>query len=166
MGRRTALERSFFITFWVFFPVIQRFSMVGSQQSTENCTITVATINIRDGKNARLNAACRCLSQMNVGIGVLTETKFMNKKYTKRCEGYTIKATKAESRHCGGVALIYKKQKTWTLESVKCFGPNVIRATITMGQKRYSLIGAYIPSSETTGQTLDFINKAKMEANN
>ena len=94
--------------------------MVELRRDTRNCFTTVATLNIRDARNAGLEGACRCMSQMNVGIAVLTETKLTNNKHTKRCEGYAIIATKAESRHCGGVALIYRKEKNWTLERVKC----------------------------------------------
>jgi len=98
---------------------------------------------------------------MNVDIGILTETKFSNDKYTKYAEGYTVIGTKTNGRQ-GGVALIYRdRMDGWVLESTTQFGPNVIRATLVSGRKRWYIIGAYIPPSEDDGTTNDFITMAR-----
>ena len=129
-------------------------------------SLAIATLNIIDGRRWRLNAAVRCLAGMHIDLAVLTETKLSSDHYTKHCFGYNVIATESDV-HSGGVALVYKKARHWALESVKCFGPNVIRATIVCGQKRWSLIGAYVsPSDERYSATLDFITKAYSESNN
>lgn len=74
--------------------------------------------------------------------------------------GYTLSATEAKNTHQGGVALFYRKAANWHVEGVKRFGPNVIGATLVSGNWRRSIIGAYIPPSETNGETLKFIQLA------
>ena len=49
------------------------------------CGLKMATLNIQDGRRNRLNAALRCMKQMEIDLGVLTETKFQNDKFTKAC---------------------------------------------------------------------------------
>ena len=45
-------------------------------------------------------------------------------------------------------------------------GPNVIRTTLVSGRKRWHLIGAYIPPSDDTGETLNCITQARTTVNN
>ena len=97
-------------------------------------SLAIATLNIIDGRRWRLNAAVRFLAGMKIDLAVLTEMKLSSDHYTKHCFGYNVIATESDE-HSGGVAIVYKKSKYWALESVQCFGPNVIRATIVYGQK-------------------------------
>jgi len=119
----------------------------------------LATLNITDGRNSRLNAAIHCMEQANVDVGLLTETKLATDKYTKSAMGYTVSATKAVGMN-GVVALVHWLGKGWGLESIRGFGPNVIRATLVSGQRRWYVIGGYIPPSEEDGSTLGFIAQA------
>ena len=128
-------------------------------------TLRLATLNITDGRRNRLNAALRCMRQMNVDVAVLTETKFQNNKFTKNAEGFKVFGTVTEGKQ-GGVALIYRTAEDWVLESTQAFGPNVVRATIVSGQRRWYLIGAYVPPSEEDGHTLDCITSARDSVNN
>ena len=121
--------------------------------------LKLATLNIIDGRTNRLNAALRCMQQMNVDVGLLTETKFHNDMFTKGAEGYTVTGTITEG-NAGGVALIHRTQKGWGLESTRTFGPNVIRTTLVSGQRRWHIIGVYIPPSEENGETLDLLTQA------
>ena len=130
---------------------------------TPSCLLRLATLNITDARNARLNTAIRCMKEMKVDIAVLTETKLHHDRYTKSSDGYTVVATVAE-KHKGGVAIVYRKSPGWTLESIHSFGKNVIRATLVSGQKRYSIVGAYIPPSEEDGATLASITEACSES--
>ena len=124
------------------------------------CELKMATLNIQDGRRNRLNAALRCMKQMEIDLGVLTETKFQNDKYTKTCEGYTVVGT-ATDGNTGGVVLFYRDgQEGWVLESIRNFGPNVIRATLVSGQKRWYILAAYIPPSDEEGLTLACIATA------
>ena len=128
--------------------------------------LRLGTLNIQDGRRNRLNAALRCMRLMNVDIGLLTETKFANDRYTKYAEGYTVVGTQTNGVQ-GGVALIYRDgMDGWALESTEKFGPNVVRATLVSGHKRWYIIGVYIPPSEEDGTTLDFIAMAKESVQN
>mmetsp|Transcript_5724 Transcript_5724/g.8521 ORF Transcript_5724/g.8521 Transcript_5724/m.8521 type:complete len:1130 (+) Transcript_5724:164-3553(+) len=130
-----------------------------SAKNTDTQLLRLLTLNIIDGRNSRLNQAIRCLKQMNVDIGILTETKLSNDMYTKSFLGYRVVATKMEG-NTGGVALVYRDRAGWGLESTICYGPNVIRSTLVAGDKRKYIIGVYIPPSEENGKTLDFIREA------
>lgn len=124
-------------------------------------TLKLGTLNIQDGRRNRLNAALRCMSLLEVDIGLLTETKFANDRYTKYAEGYTVVGTQTDGRQ-GGVALIYRDgEDGWVLESTEKFGPNVIRSTLVSGNRRWYIIGVYIPPSEEDGRTLDFLTMAR-----
>ena len=135
--------------------------MVESPESTppSESFLRLATLNITDARNARLNAAIRCMKEMRIDIGVLTETKLHHDRYTKSSDGYTVVATKADKSK-GGVALVYRKAEGWVLESIRCFGPNVIRAVLVSGQRRFLLVGVYISPSDDPGVTLAFLAEA------
>ena len=115
--------------------------------------LQLGTLNIQDGQRNRLNAALRSMRLMEVDIGILTEMKFSNNKYTKYAEGYTMVGTKTNGRQ-GRVALFYSDRKDgWVFESTEKFGPNVIRTTLVSGNLRFYIIGLYIPPSEEDGQS-------------
>jgi exonuclease III len=123
--------------------------------------MNICSYNIMHGGNSRLNQALRCMRLMGMDLGVLTETKLVDGTYTREAEGYEVVATEAKSNHQGGVALFYRKtSENWVIEGTRPFGPNVIRATLVSGKKRWIIIGAYIPPSEEDGRTLDFIQEA------
>ena len=65
-------------------------------------SLRIATLNIIDARKSRLNAALRCMSQMNIDLGIFTETKLITDKYTKLCEGYQFVSTLADGKK-GGV---------------------------------------------------------------
>ena len=110
-------------------------------------------LNIMDGRKSRLNAAIRCMEQANIDVGLLTETKLSTDMYTKSTMGYTVSATKAVGMS-GGVALVHRQGKGWGLESIRSFGPNVIRATLVSGQRRWYIIGGYVSPNEQDVSTL------------
>jgi exonuclease III len=130
--------------------------------------LNICSYNIMHGGNNRLNQALRCMRMMNMDLGILTETKLTDGRHTRAAEGFDVVATKAKNKHQGGVAIFYRTDKNdkWVIEGTKCFGPNVIRATLVSGRKRWLIIGAYIPPSETDGSTLNYIQSAAHEANN
>jgi exonuclease III len=143
--------------------------MVETTEETENFpmtedskhpTIDICTYNIISGGNARLEAAMRTMRMMHMDLGILTETKLVEGFHTTKCEGYDIVATKARNHHQGGVLLFYKTSKHWHVEGTKTYGPNVIRTELVSGSKRWIIIGAYIPPSETDGTTLGWLQKA------
>ena len=119
----------------------------------------ICTYNIIAGAQNRINAAVRCLRTMNIDIALITETKLQG-YHTTQCEGYDIVASRAKSKHQGGVALCYRRSKNFHIEGTRIFGPNVIAATLISGRKKWRLVGAYIPPSEEDGSTLGFAQAA------
>lgn len=67
--------------------------------------------------------------------------------------------------HQGGVALIYRKSDNFHIESTKCFGGNVIRATLVHGDKKNVIVVMYIPPSERDGRTLHYFDEAMNKVN-
>jgi exonuclease III len=116
--------------------------------------MNICTYNIVAGGANRLEQAMRCMRTMNIDIGLITETKLQG-YHTTLCEGYDIVATKAKSKHQGGVALCYRKSDYFHVEGTRTFGPNVIRATLVSGRKKWRLVGVYIPPGEEDGSTLE-----------
>jgi hypothetical protein len=134
-------------------------------QDQEN--IKICTYNIINGLNGWLTFALKTMKSMGIILGILTETKLVNDIYPTNAHRYTITATSAKNHHQGGVALFYKTEtKSFTLEGTCQFGPNIIRTTLTTGLRRWTVIGIYIPLSETDGTTLNHLQLAYNHANN
>lgn len=104
------------------------------------------------------------MKDMNMDFGILTETKITNNLYATEADGYSITCTTVDSTHQGGVALFHRPSDLFVMEGTEAFGPNVIRATLVAGNKRWTVIGVYIPCSETDGATLAFLDKAMSTA--
>jgi hypothetical protein len=131
----------------------------GSAIDNDCTTITISTYNIRDGRNSNLEAALRACEQMRVDVGILTETRLSTDRYTRSAYGYTVFATKTTHINQGGIALIFTNNSLYfQVEAQRRHGPNVISYIITTGQRKYPVIGAYIPPTDTT--TLAFISEA------
>ena len=98
---------------------------------------------------------------MCIDFGYLTETKINHEMYMKQCCGYQILCTKAASHHLGGLALFWHDQnKYWSIEGVCTFGPNVIHCSLVLGNRCWTLVGAYIPPSEEDSFTTLAIKQA------
>lgn len=121
--------------------------------------LNICTYNIRAGGNNRLEQVMRCIRTMNIDLGLITETKLQG-CHTTYCEGYDIVASVAKSKNQGGVALVYRKSDYFHIEGTRLFGPNVIRATLVSGRKKWRLVGVYIPPGEEDGRTLEFAQAA------
>jgi hypothetical protein len=119
------------------------------------------TLNIRNGGYSNLNMVLRAMYQMRVDFGVLTETKITNDMYTNNCCNYTVFASHAESKFKGGIALFYRTENTqWWIEGERAHGPNVVSCVLVSGERRWNVIGAYIPPSETNGDTVNYVDEA------
>jgi hypothetical protein len=115
--------------------------------------IHLATFNIVSGSTFRLKAALRALSDINIDIALLTETKITTDAYPHHYADYTIHATTAVSRHQGGVALCWRTNSSFLVEGISLFGPNVLSFHLVSGRRRWLIIGGYIPPSETDATT-------------
>lgn len=127
----------------------------------QNTVLKICTLNIQHAGNSRLEQAERCLQQMNIDVAILTETKITKKDSPNSVEWeYDIISTEAKSNSIGGVALCVRQSPWFHTEGTKLHGPNVISTQIVTGRKRWFLIGAYIPPSETDHSTVNHINEA------
>jgi len=116
-------------------------------------TFRMATWNIVDGRRGRLAQAAAGLAQMKVDLTVLTETKLVDDRHPKTASGYTIMCSKAVSGHQGGVALVWKENdQKFEVESVLFNnGPNIVTFQLTTGDKRFYVIGIYVPPDCSKG---------------
>ena len=89
---------------------------------------------------------------------ILHEMKVANGLHTRFSSGYTVVASKAVSRHRGGVALVWREGNTYEVKETKLFGPNVLTFQLVTGADRYYVVGCYIPPSDRT--TLDDVRTA------
>ena len=103
--------------------------------------IRFGTYNIRNGRNDGLEAALQGMSQANMNLGILQETKLTDGIYTCGSAGYSVVATDAPSRHCGGVAIFYRSESHFAVEAVEKFGPNVIGFQLATGEWRWYIVG-------------------------
>jgi exonuclease III len=147
------IKRSFFVN-----KNGEREAMTENKTRKKQRTIQIVTYTIRNGRQGGLESAVRTLKWMNVDIALMQETKINNEScYTRESFGYKIQATKAKakSKFQGGIALIYRPSDFWTIESVRCYDPNVITFILVTGRKRYSCMGAYIlPIDNSTIETI------------
>ena len=112
--------------------------------------IRFGTYNIRNGRNRGLEAALRGMSQANMDLGILQETKLTDGIYTRGSAGYSFIATDAPSRHRGGVTLFYCLEPHFVAEAVDKFGPNVIGFQLATGARRWYIMGVYLAPENTT----------------
>jgi len=108
-------------------------------------TFSVATWNIRNGRNGGIESACRALGSLNVDIAVLQETKLTNGIYTRNSSGYSIVASDAPSKQKGGIALCWRESRLYELEEARFLSPHVLTFRLITGGLRYYVVGCYIP---------------------
>ena len=67
-------------------------------------------------------------------------------------------ASKVASQHSGGVALVWKVSRQWTIKSQHQHGPNVISCELICRSQHWLLVGAYVPPDDL--DTLSFVTQA------
>ena len=119
--------------------------------------ISMASYNIRDGRNGGLQLAARALDRSMGDITVVQEVKIKDAKYTTRkWEGYEILTASVGTANCGGVSLLVRENDDWafTIENEKVVGPNVVSCEMVTGpHKRWFVVGCYLPPSDKEGVT-------------
>ena len=89
---------------------------------------------------------------MGVGCTILLQMKITDNRYSCTTSGYKVLATKAPSKHQGGVALLWQPEyEAFEIKATKIVTPNLITFQLVMGDKRYYIIGIYIPPNNTEG---------------
>ena len=89
--------------------------------------------NIRNGCNVGLESAFRGVSQVNLDLVILRETKLTGGVYTCRSDGYSVISTDATSRHRGGFSVFFLPSPCYAVEAIQQFGPNVAGFQLEMG---------------------------------
>ena len=99
---------------------------------------------------------------LGVDIGIVHETKCARRQFAvRKGRGYAICSTNAGSSRCGGVALIYREDKSrFVMKNLKVQGRNTISVEIQTGNVRYFTVGCYIPPSDRTEETYGKITGA------
>ena len=82
-----------------------------------------------------MEAALRGMSQANMYLGILQETKLTDGIYTRRLAGYSVLTTDAPSRHRGGVAIFHPPAPHFVVEVVRKYGPNVMGFQLATGAR-------------------------------
>ena len=109
--------------------------------------LQIATYNIEDARQNRLELACRNLEVQQIDLAILTELRIPADKpiHTRHSHGYDIYATYTNHINQGGIALVTKsKTKNWSIESQTRHGPNVLSCILVSGPQRTPLIGVYL----------------------
>ena len=119
----------------------------------------IGTNNVMSARGNRLNMAVRELHRMNIDLTVLTEAK-LTVPYTISAFGYQITATMAASPHQGGIALAWKENDSWHLESPLPLWPNVMSAVLVSGRTKTLIVGVYIPPTSDAETTTQSVNEA------
>jgi hypothetical protein len=79
--------------------------------------------------------------------------KITDDRYTRMTSGYKVLATKAPSKHQGGIALLWQPEhEAFEIEATKIVTPNLITFQLVTGDQRYYVIGIYIPPNDTEGR--------------
>ena len=83
-------------------------------------------------------------------LGIFQETKLTDGIYTRGLAGYSVVATDAPSRHCGGVAVFHRPAPHFAVEAVQQFGLNVIGFHLVTGSRRWCIVGCYLALDDTS----------------
>ena len=98
------------------------------------------------------------MSQANMDLGILQETKLTNGVYTRRSAGYSVIATDEPSGHRGGTAIFYRSEPHFVVEAVEKFGPNFVGFQLATGARRWYIVGVYLAPEDTT--TMERVSEA------
>ena len=82
-------------------------------------------------------------------MGIFQETKVTDGIYTRGSAGYSVVATDAPIRHCGGVAVFHRPATHFAVKAVQQFGPNVVGFHLVMGGRRWYIVGCYLAPNDT-----------------
>ncbi len=82
-----------------------------------------------------MTQAAAGLTQMGIGLVVLTETKIVDDRHPKAASGYTIMCSEAVSAHQGGIALLWVEDDPKFEVKLVQFqnGPNIVPCQIVTG---------------------------------
>ena len=105
----------------------------------------IVSLNIRLGRAGGLKAVLQALKQGNIRVIILQKMKLTHGMQTLYGVGYLLWATEGESRHHGGIAVIWQEEAGWQIKGMVNFGPNMVSFLLKSGASRWYVIGAYVP---------------------
>ena len=70
--------------------------------------------------------ALRGMSQTNLDLVVLQDTKFTYGVYTCKSDGYSVVSMGAFIQHCDRVAVVYRVQSQFSVKAMQKFGTNAV----------------------------------------
>ena len=120
------------------------------QPTSGKVPIRFGTYNIRNGRNGGLEAALRGMSQANMDLGILQETKVTDGIYTRGSARYSVVATDAPSRHHSGITIFHRPVPHFAVEAVQKFGHNVIGFQLATGARWWYIVGCYLAPNDTS----------------
>jgi hypothetical protein len=113
---------------------------------------SMATWNICCRRGTGMAAAAKGLAQMEVRIGILTKMKVTDNRYSKSLLGYKVIVFKTVSPHQGGIGLVWREDHNgFEVKAIRPTTLNLLTFQLVMGDKRFYLMGIYIPPNYTTG---------------
>jgi hypothetical protein len=123
-----------------------------SPWSGDSRTFSLTMWNIQCRQNTGLTSAAKGLVQMGVNCAVLTKVEITNNKYPRCVSGFKVISSKATSHSQGGIALLWNEgHASFKVEAEKNVTPNLLIFQLVTGYKQFYVMGAYIPSNDTTG---------------
>ena len=106
--------------------------------------IRFGSYNIRIGRNRGLESALRGVSQANLYMGFLQETKLVYCIYTRRSAGYSVVAMDVPSQHTGVLAVFYRASPRFSVDALQQFRPNIFSFQIVMGERQLYILRCYL----------------------
>ena len=111
--------------------------------------IRFGTYNICNRHNGGLKAALWGMSQANMDLGILQETKLIDRIYTRWLAGYSVVATDAPILHRGSVAIFHRPALHFAVEAVQNYRPNMIGYQLVTGARQWYIVGCYLAPNNT-----------------
>ena len=97
-----------------------------------------------------MEAALRGMSQANMDLSILQETKLTDGIYTRGSTGYSVVATDALSRPRGGVVIFHRPAPHFEVEAVRKYWPNLIGFQLATGKRRWYIVGCCLAPDDTS----------------
>ena len=101
-------------------------AMEPPSQAEGSGSFTMASYNIRSGRNGGLESALQVMKLMGVNFGVVLETKLTMGVYTRWSSGYNVRSTHAPSKWQGGISLFWRTSEMYEIKEVELCGPNML----------------------------------------
>ena len=105
-------------------------------------TFSIATWNIRSGRNGGLEAAAKSMASMGVGFAICQEAKVTTDAYTRYSSGMKVLCSVAPSPQQGGMAVMWDAENPLLeVEAVRFRTPHVLTAQLVTGRRGGESVG-------------------------